>query len=435
MYISMASQLRRRSLKVRGSLTSFILCTLLTTSSAKRAGEPVAIERTPETKRAKLVPVQSTAEKSPLPRPKTVSASPMPASSSDTTEQSAQPSNQPPAQPTPQPAAQPPAQSTSQPVVQPAAQPTSQPAVQPPTQPASEPAVQAPAVPHAPQPPANPQVIQMLQRMSLLLPKKKHLEEECTRLLAQKQAAIALGKADAVAACDQQLNLRKDQHAKISQYLVSLQQQVRQAQLQSQANTPGQDSSQTTQTGLAAPALPRVAMSPQGPFSSTPVIKHRSTPSVQSPNHNESTLQTASTNPGLSSPATNPTPHMASATHHTTPSFAAAQIHNLNEASRHRPGSIGPSMSPRTNGPPANVAEAGIPQNNNNNNNNITNNSGMQQPQGIPAPQPVLVWEGLLKFNGTGSDGQKKEVHTGVSASSSNASNRYRIDVLNSSES
>jgi hypothetical protein len=84
---------------------------------------------------------------------------------------------------------------------------------------------------------------------------------------------------------------------------------------------------------------------------------------------------------------------------------------------------------------PANVAEAGIPHNNNSNNSN--NNGGMQQPQGVSTPQPVLVWEGILRFNGTGSDGQKKEVHTGVSASSSNAGNRYQVfhDVLESSES
>lgn len=401
MCISMASRLHRRSLRVSGSLSS-LLNQLLNTSSVKRAGGPVAIERTPETKRAKLTSVQSTADKSPLPVQKTISASPMLASSSDATEQSSQPSNQPPAQPAPQPAVQP------------------------------------SALPLAQQPAANPQVIQIFQRASVILPKKRQLEEECNRLLSQKQAAMAHGNTEAAAACDQQLNMRKDQLAKVGQYLVTLQQQALQAQHQNQTNTTGQDSSQAAQTGLAAPAPPRIAMSPivppQGPFSSTPVIKHRSTPSIQSPTHNDSSLPTATPNPGLSSPAIKPASHMASAALHTTPSFAAAQIHNLNEASRHRPGSIGPSMSPRMNGP-ANVAEAGIPHNNNSNNSN--NNGGMQQPQGVSTPQPVLVWEGILRFNGTGSDGQKKEVHTGVSASSSNAGNRYQVfhDVLESSES
>ncbi|KAF5359258.1 hypothetical protein D9756_003239 [Leucocoprinus leucothites] len=48
------------------------------------------------------------------------------------------------------------------------------------------------------------------------------------------------------------------------------------------------------------------------------------------------------------------------------------------------------------------------------------------QPSGNPSQiQPILVWEGALSFSGTGSDGNKKEVRTRVSASSSNASNSH----------
>jgi hypothetical protein len=88
---------------------------------------------------------------------------------------------------------------------------------------------------------------------------------------------------------------------------------------------------------------------------------------------------------------------------------------------------LGTGMAPSTSGQ-AMPTEGGM-----NNDGPATLNPAPQ-----PAPQPgqvsnpsqvqsILVWEGVLSFNGTGTDGNKKEVRTAVSASSSNAVNRYGL--------
>ncbi|KAF9452329.1 hypothetical protein P691DRAFT_772324 [Macrolepiota fuliginosa MF-IS2] len=382
---------------------------------AKRAGEPVAAERTPETKRARVASTSAATEASPLnllgqtpPSVHVAVATPPPASNSN----ASQPTNQRTSQTTPQPA----------------------------TQSAAPPAVQ-PQIRH-----------QIMQQAQMIIAKRKQLDEEFKALNARKQSAMAQGNIDVSNHCDIEINKRREQLGRLNQALAALQQQARRVQSAPQNPNPqGQDAAQPVQ----APPMARAVTSP-GTVSKEPQTLNpnaattpRQSSSMQSPSQNPqitparsistSGVPASTPNAGMGSPAGPPTQSVPASIPKAVPPSAglSAQMQKLMDLNRNRTMPVGAGMSPSAN------AQAGAGMTSNETSVNANNGTAMNPtPQSQPQPQPqpqqstmqspstnqgqsVPVWEGILSFNGTGSDGNKKEVRTGVSASSSNASNSH----------
>lgn len=289
-----------------------------------------------------------------------------------------------------------------------------------------------------------------MQQAQFIVTKRKQLEEEFKALAARKQSAMAQGNGELSNQCDIEINKRKEQFVKLNQALAALQQQARRVHSAPQNTNPqGHEGTQTAQTNPTAPPMARAVTSPgtlskepQTPFKPNPATTPRLPPNVQSPNQNPqitpvrsisaSGVPTSPPNPGVGSPPNNlppqptpapiPKPGVASAS-------INAQMQKLLELKRNQQIPLGASMAPSTS-VQGSTSMTSSEMGNNNNNGAVSNPAPQPIPPMAQNPnstqvQPILVWEGILSFNGTGSDGNKKEVRTGVSASSSNASNRY----------
>ncbi|KAF5359261.1 hypothetical protein D9756_003233 [Leucocoprinus leucothites] len=367
---------------------------------AKRAAETVAPDRTPETKRARITPAQpstdtlppnSTSQTSP-------SAPPMQATNSTSLATTSSTASNVPNAP----------QSTSQP----------NPNL------SLSPAVQA-------------QLRPLMAQMHIILTKRKQVEEDVKKLLARRQAAATQGNTEQLSLCDAEIAKHRENYQRMTQALTLFQQQARRLQPQSQGatNPQGQEASQPPQPGSGAPQITRAVTSPSAPAAKdpqtpfNPATTPRQPSVVQSPNMNPqmtpgrsiSTTGVPASTPN-SNPS-NPVPPMMSTSLSST-SGLNAQMQKLLQLDRNRQPQ---GMAPSTSAPAVPTSEGGM----NNNPTPMVTNATPQPPQRQAQPfnasqiQSVLVWEGVLSFNGTGSDGNKKEVHTRVSASSSNASNSH----------
>ncbi|KAJ3562709.1 hypothetical protein NP233_g9408 [Leucocoprinus birnbaumii] len=380
---------------------------------AKRAADTVPPDRTPETKRARIASAQ----------PPTEAATP-------TAPPQASPSV-PSMQVIP---------STS-PVIPPTGANTSQPAPQPGSQP--NPGATLPQ-------PVQARLRLLMTQMQPILQKKQQIEEEVKMFHAGKQAAVAQGNTQQANMCDVEIAKRREAHQKLNQALLFCQTQVRRMQAQAQSATgapgtavttdqQGQEAAQPPQSSPSALPISRTVTSPSAPNTKEPQTTFNSAttprqPSVvQSPNMNPqmaparsisaSGVPPSTPNPNPNPPQNNTAPPMMPGS---MSSGLTAQMQKLLQANRNRNPS-GSDIGPGPNAPPMPAVEGGnstgmMP--------NPTSQPSQQQPAQPPNGNPnqiqsVLVWEGILSFNGTGSDGNKKEVHTRVSASSSNASNSH----------
>lgn len=309
--------------------------------------------------------------------------------------------------------------------------------VQSPTQPTTQSTVQpvTPSITQPPQPPAQapiPTHRQIMQQLQFVVAKRKQLDEDHKTWAMRKQVAITQGNAEVLNLCDKEILKCKEQFVRCNQALSVLQQQARRLQQSApqNSNSQGQDpphpNINATQ-GVRATAFP--PQEPQTPLNPNLTTTPRQSSTVQSPNQNPQTIPAGASgtvsptqNPGAASPTNTLMTQLMSGTVPKTPSSSVlnAQMQKLNEL-RDPPRGGGmtsgqglPGMLPTEGGTNSNNGPVIPPL-----------QQPTQNPQLLAQIQSVLVWEGILSFNGIGSDGNRKEVRTGVSASSSNASNRY----------
>ncbi|KXN84566.1 hypothetical protein AN958_12312 [Leucoagaricus sp. SymC.cos] len=334
----------------------------------KRAGEPVAPDRSPEAKRPRVAAIQPAAESS---TPNTLGQTPP----------AAQPAT------SASPAA---SSSTMAPVTQPPPQPNSQ----------AGPQVNAP----------NPLTIlpqvrqQIMHQAQLMLAQRKRIEDETKLLQARRQLAMSQGNAQLVSLCDAEINKRKENFSKLSQALAALHQQARRVQAGPQNTAP-----QAPEAQASSPPKPNPTPNPTAP----PMARAVTSPSAlatkdpQTP-FNANTATTPRQTPGVQSPNINP---------------KVTPARSISASGVPAPTPPNPPTNPPTNPPPSMMSSAVASANGL----NAQTQKLLQLDRNRQAPlvQSVLVWEGTLTFNGTGSDGNKKEVHTRVSASSSNAGNSH----------
>jgi type II secretory pathway pseudopilin PulG len=368
---------------------------------AKRPAEPPAPERTPEAKRARIAPTQPATAASPPNAAGQASPSVQPANLTSPVANSSAGAN--PTQPLPQPGTQPNAHNLAA---------------------------------------LQPQVRQLMTQMQFVLAKRKQVEEGLKLMSTRKEALMAQGNTPALNMLESEITKRREGLQKLSQALQVLQAQARGLQRAApQGTTPQaqQESSQPIQTNPSAPQLARAVTSPsaittkdpQTPFNPNPATTPRQTPGVQSPIQNaQMTHMRSISTSGVPPQNTTPGPpnNAAPPPMKSTPSNASGlnvqmqKILEIDQRNRQMPPG---NMAPSTSGQVM-PTEAGMNNNTSVHTMNPAPQQSPQQPQlsNTGSAQSNLVWEGVLTFNGTGSDGNKKEVHTGVSASSSNAANR-----------
>ena len=354
-------------------------------SAAKRAAEVVAPDCAPEPKRARVVPPQNPADTS---TPNTSFQISLPA-----------PSMQP---------------ST---LTSPAALPTGASVSQP-----------------APQPGHQSNSNKLIAQIHAISVQRKQLGDEMKLILNQRSVLTTQGNIEQLNLYNVEFIKRRDKYQKFTQILVALHRQLSLPNPQSQGVL-RQDDSQPSQPNSSAPLAPAdnspsvlFTKDPQTPVN--PATTPRQPSATQSPNINPQMTPVRSiSHSGVptSSPSLNPPNIPVAPTITNSLSGASglnAQMQKLLQIDRSRLPQ-GTSVTSST-GVSAMSTEP-----------TVTAGNAISQPlqqQLQPSnPSPivsVLVWEGILSFNGTGSDGSKKEVHTRVSASSSNASNRCGSSIL-----
>ena len=354
-------------------------------SAAKRAAEVVAPDCAPEPKRARVVPPQNPADTS---TPNTSFQISLPA-----------PSMQP---------------ST---LTSPAALPTGASVSQP-----------------APQPGHQSNSNKLIAQIHAISVQRKQLGDEMKLILNQRSVLTTQGNIEQLNLYNVEFIKRRDKYQKFTQILVALHRQLSLPNPQSQGVL-RQDDSQPSQPNSSAPLAPAdnspsvlFTKDPQTPVN--PATTPRQPSATQSPNINPQMTPVRSiSNSGVptSSPSLNPLNIPVAPTITNSLSGASglnAQMQKLLQIDRSRLPQ-GTSVTSST-GVSAMSTEPTVTAGN-------AISQPLQQQLQLSNPSPivsVLVWEGILSFNGTGSDGSKKEVHTRVSASSSNASNRCGSSIL-----
>jgi len=268
---------------------------------------------------------------------------------------------------------------------------------------------------------------QCMARMQAISVKRKQLEDEMRLILGQRNAILPQGNTEQLNFLNAEIVKGRDNYQKLTQILVVLQQHFRRLNSQSQgaANAQRQDDSQPSEPNSSAPLAqadtsPSVlpVKDPQTPFN--PATTPRQPATVQSPIVNPHVVRSKTSGVPTLSPNLN-APNIPVSPMVTNPLSGAsglnAQMQKLLQVDRSRL-PVGVTSST---GLPVTSTESTVPAA------DLTSQPIQQQLQPSNSNQivSVLVWEGILSFNGTEPDGSKKEVHTRVSASSSNASNRW----------
>lgn len=245
-------------------------------------------------------------------------------------------------------------------------------------------------------------------------------------IIGQRNVILPQGDTEQLNFFDAEIVKRRDTYQKLTQILVALQRFFRRLDSQSQdvANAQKQDDSEPSQPNSSAPMTkaetsPTVLPIKDPPTPFNPATTPRQPSTVQSPIVNPRVIRSITSGVSTSSPNLNP-PNTPVAPMVTNPlsgvSGLTAQMQKLLQVDRSRL-PVGVTSST---GVPVMSTESTVmavdP---------IQPLQQQLQPSTLNQIVSVLVWEGILSFNGTGTGGSKKEVHTRVSASSSNASNRW----------
>jgi len=266
-----------------------------------------------------------------------------------------------------------------------------------------------------------------MARIQVVSAKRKQLEEEMKLILSQRNTVLPQGETEQLNLLNAEIFKRRENHQKLTQILAALHQHLLRLSSQSQgaANAQRQDDSQPPQPNSSVPSAQADASSsvlpvkdPQTPFN--PATTPRQPSTVQSPIINPHVVRSINSGLPTSSPNLNALNIPVAPMVTNSLSGASAlntQMQKLLQVDRSRlpvgvTSNTGlPVMSTESTVTAADPTFQPLQQ--------------QLQPSNLNQIMSVLVWEGTLSFNGTGSDGNKKEVHTRVSASSSNASNRW----------
>ena len=276
----------------------------------------------------------------------------------------------------------------------------------------------------------NPNITLMMRhcmaRIQVISAKRKQFEDELKLILSQRIAILPQGDTEQINLLNAEIFNRREKHQKLTHVLTALHQHLRRlsSQAQDAENAQWQDDSQPPQPNSSVPSAQADASTsalpvkdPQTPFN--PATTPRQPSTMQSPIVNPHMVRSITSGLPTSSPNLNALniPVAPMVTNPLSgPSGLNAQMQKLLQVDRSRlpvgvTSSTGlPVMSTESTATAADPTSQPLQQ--------------QLQPSNSNQIAPVLVWEGTLSFNGTGPDGNKKEVLTRVSASSSNAGNR-----------